>query len=267
MNTWLLLAQQQISKPFHSRSGSLSILLCLLIWLLLLWYPVRKSAAALQNTGHTAGILNMFGLENLSYWAVPELGAYWALALYLVPLFTLFIAADLFISDRQRGSLRFLLLRCSRLQLLSGRVTGQLAVQAGLILFSLLGATLLAAVRLDNPLIIAQQLLLVMLCWLQLLIVVMPFILLMALLSLRLNKVFNAVFIAALLFLLGDNLLHWLNQLLPGAAYLAYLIPGNQLSDMLNQMPQQSWSLLLWPVLQSLVLGGGCWLTLRRQTL
>jgi len=67
MNTWLLLAQQQISKPFHSRSGSLSILLCLLIWLLLLWYPIRKSAAALQNTGHTAGLLNMFGLENLSY--------------------------------------------------------------------------------------------------------------------------------------------------------------------------------------------------------
>jgi len=267
MNTWPLIAQHQLLKPLQTRSGSFSLLVTLTVWLLLLWYPIRKSAEAMVNSGNAASILNMLGLERLQSWPLPELGAYWALALYLLPAVTLLSAADVFISDRKRGSLRFLLLRSSRLELFTGRLLGLCASQLIVLLVTLTGALMLAAGRLNSLQVFSDHLPIVMLSALQLLLVTLPFISLMLLLSIVLKKTRSATLLAMLIVGLGESVLLWLGDRLPGADWLVYLIPGVQLSEMINQLPQDCWSQLPIPLMQAVLYSACAWFIFRRQAL
>lgn len=266
MSSWPLIIQQQIVKPLQTRAGSFSLLVSLGVWVLLLYYPIRNSAKALSSDdGAVRGILNMLGLDNLPNWPLAELGAYWALCLYVLPLFAIFAAADQMISERQRGGLRFLLLRVTRSQLFFGRLIGQLSLQALILITTLISATLMGVLRLDNYGFFSQQLTLLFTTVIQLFIVVMPFIALMSLLSVALQKARSATMLAMVLSAFGERLFLWLGSKVPGLDLFAYLIPGNQLSDMVNTLPYEAWPWLIFPIFQTLVFAIGGYLLFRRQ--
>lgn len=266
MSSWQLIVQQQIVKPLQTRTGTFSVFVSLGIWMLLLYYPIRKSAEAFADPhSPVEGILTTLGLDNLTNWALPELGAYWAMALYMLPPFAIFLAADQMISERLRGGLRFLLLRARREEIFFGRFAGQLIIQLLLISATLFSATLMGVLRSGDSGFFLHHIHTLLIGGLQLLMIVMPFIALMSLLSVLLNKTRTATLIAILLFAFGEGFFRWLGTHVPGLDYLALLVPGNQLSQMLNRLPMESWALLTYPIAQTLVFMIAGYLLFRRQ--
>lgn len=267
MSSWQLIIQQQIVKPLQTRAGTFSLLASFGVWVLFLYYPIRKSAEALADPhSPVEGILTTLGLDNLANWVLPELGAYWALALYVLPPFAILVAADQMISERLRGGLRFLLLRAKREEIFFGRFTGQLIIQLLLIIATIFSATLMGVLRSGDSGFFLHHIHTLLIAGVQLFIVVMPFIALMSLLSVLLNKVRTATIVAMLLFAFGESLFRWLGTKVPGLDYLALLVPGNQLSQMLNNLPMDSWALLAYPIAQTLVFIIAGYLLFRRQS-
>ena len=267
MSSWQLIIQQQIVKPLQTRAGTFGLLASLGIWILFLYYPIRKSAEAFSDpTSPVEGIVSAVGLDNLANWVLPELGAYWALALYVLPPFAILVAADQMISERLRGGLRFLLLRAKREELFFGRFAGQLIIQLLLIIATIFSATMMGVLRTGDSGFIVVHSHTLLITGVQLLIIVMPFIALMSLLSVLLNKVRTATIIAMLLFAFGESVFRWLGTKVPGLDYLALLVPGNQLSQMLNNLPPETRDLLAYPIAQSLVFMIVGYLLFRRQS-
>lgn len=266
MSPWQLMIQQQFLKPLQTRSGTFSLLVSLAVWVLFLYYPIRKSAEAMANpAGPASSILNSLGLENLQNWALPELGAYWALALYTLPLYAILSSADLFTSERLRGGLRFLLLRVSRRQIFFSRLSGQMLIQLILLLVTLFSACLMGILRTDQPAFLTEQLPLLLITSIQLIISVMPFIALMAVFSILMNKPRSATLLAMVLFSFGEGIFNWLGSKIPGLDLFANLVPGNQLSEMLNTLPEEAWPLLIYPCGQTLLFVIGGYILFRRQ--
>ena len=153
-----LLAGAEARRTLASRRGLVSVLAFALLWALVLVYVVRPArlldAANGDGSGGGAGALiaalaERFGLEALLAWPSAQLAAGWVAALYLLPVVVLSAAVDQVASDRARGTLRYLVLRASRTEILLGRWLGQAVVQLALVAAAL-GSTL-ALVALDAP--------------------------------------------------------------------------------------------------------------------
>ena len=150
-----LLAANEVRRTLASRRGLWSVGAFALLWTLVLVYLVRP-AGRLDAAGGGGGagtllvaVAERFGLESLLAWPSAQLAAGWVAALYLLPVVVLSAAVDQVASDRARGTLRYLVLRASRTEILLGRWLGQAVVQLALVAVAL-GSTL-ALVALDAP--------------------------------------------------------------------------------------------------------------------
>ena len=93
----LLLAQFEVKKMLFNPRGIIALVAFSLVWLLILLYPIRGASEFLISPDYKALIEGLFGPEVVSElfkWSVAELAIYWIAALYLFPLFSIFIAAD-----------------------------------------------------------------------------------------------------------------------------------------------------------------------------
>ena len=156
MSRVALLAADEARRTLASRRGLVSVLAFALLWALVLAYVVRPAGLldAAGTGGGGAGTLiaalaGRFGLEALLAWPSAQLAAGWVAALYLLPVVVLSAAVDQVASDRARGTLRYLVLRASRTEIVLGRLLGQAVVQLALVVAAL-GSTL-ALVALDAP--------------------------------------------------------------------------------------------------------------------
>jgi ABC-type Na+ efflux pump permease subunit len=88
-----------------------------------------------QEKGLTrdAGFFDFIGLGSLQQWTIPEFGVFWHFALLIFPMLSITLAADQTCSDRERGTLRFLVGRSSRDSVFFGRFAGVMAIQALLV--------------------------------------------------------------------------------------------------------------------------------------
>ncbi|QDP01517.1 ABC transporter permease subunit [Thalassotalea sp. PS06] len=114
-------------RVFVTGSGRLTLLTFFGAWVLLFHYPIRTAIDLISNTGDAAimrGILGDLGFQQLLQWPVAELSVFWFAAMVLLPFTCVLLSSDQFASDRQRGTVKFYLMRTRRSEFLIGRFLG-----------------------------------------------------------------------------------------------------------------------------------------------
>ena len=263
---WLI-AQFELRKALSGTRGLIGLGAFILIWLVLLIYPIGSAASWLSQPGFvdmvrafTDGQTN----EILS-WKVPEMAMFWVLALYLFPMSVLMVSADMFASDRQHGTLRFLLLRASRQEIFWGRLAGHLILQIILIVLAIAATLLMSSLRdaatfgagIQEALFAAPALI----------INTLPYLALMALLSVVCRSPRQSVLWAVIILLLGSLAIQLIQYKLGNIPLLSHLIPGSQISAMINTQGAGVLSESLIPVCQSIILLASGAIIFRRKRL
>ena len=249
---WLM-AEQELQASFASKRGLFVSMTFIVIWTLLLFYPIRFSVEALQSPDtHSIMLsaLSVIGLERLKEWQLAEFAIYWIVALFLFPASSLLMATDQMISERNRGGLRFLTLRCSRGQIFFGRFVGHLLIQTCLIVMTLVITYLLLIF--NSTQLWLEGLKIIPLLLLNLVFVVCPFIALMSLLSVLMNSVRMASLMAIIILLLGGLMVNVAASYFPFLSLLNYWIPGAQVAEISRLNPTTALFTLWHPAMQTL---------------
>ena len=247
-----LIASQELAASFASKRGLFVTGIFILIWSFLLFYPIRLSAEAMHNPdigSLMVSLLSLVGLEPLKNWLLAEFAIYWVVALFLFPTFSLLIAADQMISERNRGGLRFLTLRCSRGQIFFGRFIGHLSIQGILLVITLAITYLLLLINNSENWLPGLQLLPLM--FLNIMVSVLPFVALMSLLSILMNSVRMASLMAIVILALGSFIINYLAGYIPFLSLLNTWIPGVQLVHMAQSTPSIALMSLWIPLMQT----------------
>ncbi|MDD8058125.1 MULTISPECIES: ABC transporter permease [Shewanella] len=263
-----LLAKYELTKRFTNKSGMVALIAFMLIWAILLLYPIKSASEFIMGPNFRSFTEALFGpgsLQHLFEWPVAEFAVFWLAALYLFPMFSIFIAADQFSSDKQRGSLRFLTLRVSRGSLFFGRFAGQMLIQLSLIILTLL-ATIAMVLTRDMSLFI-PSLTTSLLVMVNLFIVVLPYTAAMALLSLHANSARQASIFAIILWALVSIIIGLINFKFPQLSGLNMILPGSQISSMINTQGLGSLAYSPIPLLQTVVILGLGYLLMKRSAL
>lgn len=236
------------------------------VWCVILLYPLRYSAElVVQENGLMQGfsVLDFIGLGSIRQWPVLEVGLFWHFALLIFPLLSIALAADQTCSDRERGTLRFLVMRSSRDSVFFGRFIGVMVVQALLI-----GATAsgtLALVLYRDAALFSSALPDLLVVTLNLVLAVLPFTAMMAALSAKVNSARQATVWAILIWIFLAGIIGGFAYYLPTLVFLKLLVPGYQLSALADLAGRQTLQLAYVPLLQSLILLGlGRWIMARR---
>ena len=263
---FILICQFEIKRGFTTQKGLLLVLTFLVVWSVILLYPIRLAAElVMQEKGWMQGFsfLEFFGLGAIHQWPIPEFGVLWQLALILFPMLSITLAADQTCSDRERGTLRFIVLRCSRDSIFFGRFAGVMIIQAILIAVATMSTFALVSSRqvelifsaLPNMLVIAINLILA----------VLPFTAMMAVLSAKVKSARQASVWAILIWTFLAGIFCGFAEYLPLLRYFKILIPGYQLSDLAQLSGWQTLQLAYVPILQScILLLLGRWIMIRQ---
>ena len=240
-------------RLFQTKRGLLALLAFATIWFIILYYFVNSAAGYVTSNSFKAMADQLFGTLGLSAlleWSVSEYAIYWLIAVYFFPLFSIVVCNDQLCSDKQRGTLRFITLRATRVEVVLGRYLGQLLIISILILLTLIATAILACVR-DISLLLASLTIGAKLL-LELIIVVMPFIALMSLFNTFVGTAKLAVVIATLFFGLGPLFIAVIKHLFGQEFYLNLIFPGGQIESILAQSGVGVSHYLL-PLMQTLV--------------
>ncbi len=265
-NQLLLISQFELKRGFATRKGLLSVVTFGVVWYFILLYPLRFAADLLvQEKGlqHNSSFLDFIGFGSLQNWPIPEFGVYWQFALLIFPILCITIAADQTSSDRERGTLRFIVLRSSRHSVFFGRFAGAMAIQALLIGATAISTLILVLYRDATLFSSAIPNLFVILVNVTL--AVLPFTAMMAALSAKVKSARQATLWAILIWMFLAGILSGLAHYLPALDFFKFLIPGYQLSDLAQLSEWQTLRLTYIPLLQSLVLLAlGRWIMARQ---
>jgi len=251
---WII-AQFELVRLFATRRGLLTLFTFAIVWYFMLTGPVMTAAEFIQQNASgsmPSMLLNSVGLGQLLAWPIAEFSAYWQLSLYLFPIFSVLFSADQTASDRDRGSLRFLTMRCSRDSIFLGRFVGQMIIQTILVILTLI-TTFIVSIY-SNPAALISSLQCLLLISANLFFVLLPFTAMMALLSAAVRSPRQAMILAVLLWTLVSATLTSISQHWPMFEFLTYLIPGVHLDDLTELQPSETLSLAYIPVLQTLAL-------------
>ncbi|WP_394132116.1 ABC transporter permease [Shewanella maritima] len=249
------LAKFELTKRFTNKSGMIALIAFLLVWTVIILYPVRSASDILLQPAFKDFITSFLGPNSLNHlfeWQVAEYAVFWAIALYAFPLFSIFISADQFCSDKQRGSFRFLTLRVSRSELFFGRFIGQMLIQAVLISLTLLVTLALVLVR--DASLLAPSLMSCVVIFANVLIVLLPYVAVMAVFSLIAKTARQASIFAIVLWAIVSMIITIVNVQFPTLAFLDWLLPGAQISHMVNTQGFNTFSFAPIPILQAIAL-------------
>lgn len=250
-----LYAGIELRRLWLTRRGLMTLAATAVIWFILLRYAIAPASSLIAADGFQQLFQDIFGksgLNELFAWPVPELAIYWLLSLMLLPLFCLFFTANQLCSDLERGTLRFLALRSSRVSIVVGRFSGQMLVQSCLIILSLTATLSLAAWREGGFSVAMLNAALVILV--NLFIVLLPFTALMSCFSALVRSSRLAVSLAIVSLGLLFVLLSWFIFYFPDFLFLLGYLPGTQI---IHLLPQHGWQTLqhaLLPLGQSAIL-------------
>jgi len=251
----LVLAQDEIARLLSTRRGIVSLLGFLLIWIAVLNYGILPAAAfftGANESGLSEILLPRLGLEAWQQWPAPELAVYWVISLYLLPFFALITSADQTASDRSRGTLRFLILRCSRLEIFFGRFLGQCVILALVVLATL--ASVLIVILIYSPHLLSASMARAPIIVVNLLLLVMPYIALMAWVSVMARSARQATLYAVIAWLTVSLLVGYLQAEFGPIALLDWALPGSQVSQLLRMHDWQTLKLAPVPIVHTLVL-------------
>lgn len=251
----LLISQFELKRGFTTRKGLLSVVTFGVVWYFILLYPLRFASDLLVQEKAMKGqssLLDFIGFGSLQNWPIPEFGVYWQVALFIFPMLSITIAADQTSSDRERGTLRFIVLRSSRDSVFFGRFAGVLAIQALLICTTAFSTFVLVLYRDATLFSTALPDLLVILVNVTL--AVLPFTAMMAALSAKVKSARQATLWAILIWTFLAGIIGGFAYYLPVLDFFKLLIPGYQLSDLAQMSEWRTLQLAYIPLLQSFVL-------------
>lgn len=255
MHTFFVLARYELGRMFMTRRGLLSLVAFSLVWFLILRYAIYGAAQFFMADALGGLIVSFFNsniINNLMSWQVPELAVFWVISLYLLPIFCVVLTADQTASDRARGTLRLLHLRASRDGIFFGRFLGQMLILLMLILIALATTVLLVMFRDSALLLPALRLAFILL--INLLIVLLPYTALMAWVSSMARSARQATLYAIIVWIVCSLLTSWLSSRFPGLWGLDKVLPGAQVSGLLQLSGWNTLSLAYLPMIQTLVL-------------
>lgn len=247
----------EVIKLLGTRRGWVSIAAFALVWSLVLMYAIEPAARVLSDN-QPGGIGGLVGalLERAGWrgdrWPAIEMALYWTVTLYLLPLFAVVIAADQTASDKVRGTLRYLLLRCSRQALFFGRFLGQMLIQLLLILLTLASVCVLIAWYAPGRLADAVHSAPVIVV--NLLLVLMPYVALMAAVSVLAKSPRQATLFAMIAWIVTSLLIGLVQSRIGPLAWLDWVLPGSQIGALVRLAGWETLNLAIIPVLHSLVL-------------
>jgi len=251
----IVIAQDEVLRLFSTKRGLLSIVGFCLIWLAVLIYGVMPAAqffGGLAESGLAELLLPEFGSSGLQHWPASELSVYWVASLYLLPFLAIMTAADQTASDRARGTLRYLVLRCGRLEIFFGRYIGQLLILFMVVLVTLFSVLVIVAMNsaenlsaaiASSPVIIVN-----------LMLVLAPYIALMALVSVLASTARQATLYAMVIWLVVSFLVSYLKSVFPDVSLLNWALPGSQISELRSLSDWQTLSLAPIPIVHTVVL-------------
>jgi len=231
----LTIAANEWSRLFLSKRGWLSIFAFLLIWIVFLIYVISPAAEYISSpeTGGLIGFFaNNFNFSAFKKWESIEIALYWIFSLYLFPFFTMVTAADQIASDKARGTLRFLVLRASRTQVFFGRFLGQCMIQLLLVLLTI--ASVLALVAWKSPGSLADAIAEAPIAAVNLMIVLLPYVALMALMSVVAKSARQATLYAIIGWIVLWMVLGYVQSKFGPFTFLDWVLPGSQLSSLIR---------------------------------
>lgn len=252
---WII-GQFELIRVFGTARGLLTLFTFAVIWYFMLTNLVMTAANFIEQNASTRMsnmIFNSSGFGQLLAWPIAEFSAYWRIALYLFPVFAVLFAADQTASDRDRGSLRFLTIRCSRNSIFLGRFLGQMVITSLVVLGTLLST--LAVALYSHPVESwTMSVYCALLIGINLIAVLMPYTAMMALLSASVRSPILAIILAILLWTIVLWSVTALGEYYPSLDFMTYIIPGIQISDLTQLQPADTLTLVHIPLLQTMVL-------------
>lgn len=261
------IASFELNRLFLTQRGWVTLGAFALLWFFLFRYGVLKGAELMQSEmfqDMAASAFGTMGFGEIYQWPMAELAVYWLIGIFIFPVLALTLSADQTASDRERGTLRFLVLRSSRAEVLFGRLLGQAMILAFLTGSTLVISWILGGIKQPDQLVAVVPQLVSL--WFHLLISLLPFLCLMALLNSFLTSARQSLLLASLILGLGHMMVILVSYYVPVLDNLYYLIPGNDFSSILSQ-PGSSVQGYLQPVLQTAGLSAIAWFISRRSSL
>lgn len=265
-STWLI-SQFELTRLFLTKRGAILLAAFAIVWFLILKYPVSYSVSILGNESFGENITVFSSQLNLDYllqWAYSEVAVYWLFGIFIFPFIAVLMTSDQTASDASRGTIRFLLLRTSRNQLLFGRFIGQLMIMMILIGLTMTAAFFMGIYREPNNLIAAiPQLMLVAS---NLMLVCLPFIALMALFNSSIQSSKLSVVFTIILLPIMTGIISYISSYISPVEYILFALPGIQLTDTV-QMANFKPSSIIIPLVQTAAYLGLAQLVLARKAL
>jgi len=265
-NHLLLISHFELKRSFKTRKGLLSLVTFAVVWSVILLYPLRLVAELLLQEKDLMQYFSFFdfiGLGSIQQWPIPEFGVFWHFALLIFTMLSITLAADQTCSDRERGTLRFIVVRSSRDSLFFGRFAGVMVIQA--LLISATTLSTLALVLYRDATLFSSALSDLLVITVNLILAVLPFTAMMAALSAKVKSARQATVWAILIWTFLTGIISGFAYYLPVLSFLKFLVPGYQLSDLAELSGWQTLQLAHIPLMQSFILLAlGRWIMARQ---
>ncbi|MBQ4834641.1 ABC transporter permease subunit [Pseudoalteromonas sp. MMG010] len=230
------LALFELTRMFLTKRGLIALVAFVVVWLLILRYPIGEAVSLLSEPGFTSlaqDIFGSLGLSKLLDWPEAEFAMYWLAALIGFPTFCLFMCSDQTVEDRERGTLRFISLRATRLEILIGRFIGQLSVLLCLVAITLVATFTIMVYR--EPSLFMGGINRAVGVFIQMIFVLSPFVALMSLINVIARSSRLSFVIAVLFFALGNIVVNLLAWQISALTALNYVFPGMQIELIAGQ--------------------------------
>lgn len=241
-------------RVFATKRGWIATAAFLLIWALVLLYAIAPAARYISNPD-TGGLIELLigdRLASIKNWRAPEVALYWIISLYVLPFFAVIISADQMASDRARGTLRYLLMRTSRTRLFFGRFIGQALLMLLLVLATF--ATVLVLIGFYSPDRLSDALqdfpIVVSHVWL----VLLPFVAVMALLSVIAHSARQAIVYWVILWIVATLVIGYVQRNYGPFPILDWTLPGSQISSLIKNFADHKLELASIPVIHTFIL-------------
>ena len=250
----LVLAMDEVLRLFSTKRGLLSLIGFGLIWAVVLMYgvlPAARFVTGASQSGLMDFLMEQFNLDATELWPTPELTVYWITCLYLLPALSILTSADQTASDRARGTLRYLVLRCGRLEIFFGRYLGQLVIMLGVVLITL--GSVLAIIAFNSSGLMPESLASAPSIIVSLMLLLAPYIALMALVSVLARSARQATLYATIIYISLWLLVGYLKASFPDAAWLDWTLPGSQISELVWLSGWDTLSLAPIPIAHTLL--------------
>jgi len=249
-----IITQFELIRIFKTKNGLIALATFCAVWFVLLYYMVSSATEIIFSDGFKMVASTLFGALGLSAllkWPVAEFAIYWLVAVYSFPLFALFAASDQTCSDKARGTLRFITLRATRSEILLGRFLGQYIIIAILIFLTLVACVVLATIR--DAVLFLPSIKQAAVLFLELSIIITPFIALMSFLNSLLSSAKMSIVISILFYTVCALLIAYVQFQFNSGEFLNYIFPGTQISRVVS-LQNLDFMHYLIPLMQSVVL-------------